>query len=184
MRLKNITVLLLTIFFIFFSISLLSTNIRKDKMEVKNDTTYSAESKTKYKGKRKVYRVNKSEEKWKENLTDEQFHILREKGTEQAFTGVYYHNKEEGIYYCAACGNELFSSEEKYDSGSGWPSFYAPKSENDINEIIEVSFGMVRTEIVCSQCGSHLGHVFNDGPEPSGLRYCVNSISLKFEKNK
>ncbi|MCB0284738.1 MAG: peptide-methionine (R)-S-oxide reductase MsrB [Calditrichae bacterium] len=123
-----------------------------------------------------------SEKDWKKELTAEQYHILREKGTERPFTGKYYHNKEDGTYLCAGCGQQLFSSEAKYDSGSGWPSFYKPMDNNFINEDMDKSHGMIRTEITCSNCGGHLGHVFPDGPNPTGLRYCVNSASLNFKK--
>ncbi len=125
----------------------------------------------------------KKDDYWKEKLSPEQFAITRKKGTERAFTGKYYNNKEDGIYKCACCGEPLFSSETKYDSGSGWPSFWKPIEETKIDEESDRSSFMVRTEIMCKKCGAHLGHVFEDGPkQTTGLRYCVNSSSLDFEK--
>lgn len=119
---------------------------------------------------------------WKDKLSSEQYAITREKGTERAFTGKYYTNKEEGVYKCVCCGEPLFTSETKYDSGSGWPSFFKPIGEDKIDEETDNTHFMTRTEIMCSKCGAHLGHVFEDGPKPTGLRYCVNSASLDFEK--
>lgn len=129
-------------------------------------------------------KVVKTEKEWKEILTPEQYKVLREKGTEQAFTGEYWDLKEKGIYKCAGCGEELFVSDTKFDSGCGWPSFYAPENENKIVKKEDNSYFMNRIEVICSKCGGHLGHVFDDGPKPTGLRYCINSASLKFEKEK
>ena len=121
-----------------------------------------------------------TDEEWQTCLTPEQYQVLREKGTERAFTGKYYKHKAKGTYICAGCDNELFSSETKYDSGSGWPAFFDAIDPKKVNTKSDFSFGMIRTEITCAKCGSHLGHVFEDGPKPTGLRYCVNSLSLKF----
>ncbi len=128
------------------------------------------------------YKISKNEQDWKQELSEMEYHVLREKGTERAFTGKYYKHKEDGTYLCAACGAKLFSSGDKYDSGSGWPSFVKPVKEENVGEESDKSYGMTRTEVHCSNCGGHLGHVFPDGPGPEGLRYCINSVSLKFEK--
>ena len=125
--------------------------------------------------------IKENDDNWKKKLTEEQYYVLRKKGTERPFTGEYWNNHETGTYKCAGCGALLFSSETKFDSGTGWPSFYDALKKENINLEKDYSFGMTRTEVQCSKCGGHLGHLFNDGPKPTGLRYCVNSESLQFE---
>jgi peptide-methionine (R)-S-oxide reductase len=128
-------------------------------------------------------KVNRSEEEWREALTPEQYEVLRRQGTEPPFTGRYVHSKEDGMYHCGACGNELFSSDTKFDSGTGWPSFTEPASAERVELRPDSSHGMMRTEVVCARCGSHLGHVFDDGPGETGQRYCINSISLDLDSS-
>ena len=130
-----------------------------------------------------VKRIDKTEEEWKEMLTPEQYAVCRKKGTERAFTGKYFNCSEDGIYRCVCCGNELFSSDKKFDSGTGWPSFYAPMDKDSVKTESDDSLGMHRVEVMCSACNAHLGHVFDDGPEPTGQRFCINSVSLKLDKD-
>lgn len=159
------------VFIFFFAIFVSYCNTDNDnKQEINTESTEMN------------FEIIKSDAEWKEILSPDEYHILRKKGTERPYTGEYNMHFEDGIYTCKGCGNVLFDSETKFESHCGWPSFYDVKNNKAIKEITDTSHGMIRTEVVCSKCGGHLGHVFDDGPNPTGLRYCINSVSIDFKK--
>lgn len=174
-------ILLIGFTIIFATVFIISFN-NYSQQERSGNYNLSVADSTKNKEKKMDDKIIRSEEEWKKILTPEQYRVLREKGTERAYTGEYWNHFEEGVYKCAGCGAELFSSDTKFDSHCGWPSYFTPLAGDRVIYKEDRSYGMIRTEVLCAKCGGHLGHVFDDGPEPTGLRYCINSVALVFEK--
>lgn len=175
--------LLIVLFLIIAIVSAVSFN-KDDRQKQSNVFFESVSDSIKSKEKKMEDKIIRTDEEWEKILTPEQYRVLREKGTERAYTGEYWDHFEEGVYKCAGCGAELFSSDTKFDSHCGWPSYFSPLAGDRVIYREDKSYGMIRTEVLCAKCGGHLGHVFDDGPDPTGLRYCINSVSLIFEKRQ
>ncbi len=163
---------------LIFVAAIFTFNTSASEKKQKNDSVKAVSKMEVFNGNK----IKKTDEEWKKELTFEEFRVTRQKGTELPFTGKYYKNEKDGMYHCSNCGLPLFSSNTKFESGTGWPSFTDPAVNKNIETRVDKSHGMIRTEVICNRCGAHLGHVFNDGPGTSGLRYCINSVSLDFEE--
>lgn len=182
-RIIMLKALLIVLFLIIAIVSAVSFN--KDYRQKQSNVFFESVSDSiKSKEKKMEDKIIRTDEEWEKILTPEQYRVLREKGTERAYTGEYWDHFEEGVYKCAGCGAELFSSDTKFDSHCGWPSYFSPLAGDRVIYREDKSYGMIRTEVLCAKCGGHLGHVFDDGPDPTGLRYCINSVSLIFEKRQ
>lgn len=182
-RIIMVKALLIVLFLIIAIVSAVSFN-KDDRQKQSNVFFESVSDSIKSKEKKMEDKIIRTDEEWEKILTPEQYRVLREKGTERAYTGEYWDHFEEGVYKCAGCGAELFSSDTKFDSHCGWPSYFSPLAGDRVIYREDKSYGMIRTEVLCAKCGGHLGHVFDDGPDPTGLRYCINSVSLIFEKRQ
>lgn len=170
--------------FILFSLAFSSCNQAQQLSSEQEQNTTSQLSSNDIEFPKKVEKIEKTNAEWQAQLSDQAYYVLREAGTERAFTGAYWDNKKEGVYTCGACNLPLFDADTKFKSGTGWPSFYQPIQSDYVLEHVDKAYGMIRTEVVCARCDGHLGHVFDDGPQPTGLRYCINSVSLNFVEKK